>query len=44
VLSPSQFSRLKAEVLRIRSLTELFNVIRQAPGDAVIGFTFLGKK
>ncbi len=43
VLSPTQYAALEAELLRYRSLVELFNVLRQAPGDPITDFTIVGR-
>lgn len=43
VLSPAQYAAFEAEILRTRTIVELFNVIRQAPGDPIMGFTIVGR-
>lgn len=43
VLSPAQYTAFEAEILRTRTIVELFNVIRQAPGDPIEGFTIVGR-
>lgn len=43
VLSPTQFAMLEADLLRNRAIVDLFNVMRQAPGDPIVGFTFVGR-
>lgn len=43
VLSPAQYAAFEAEILRTRTIVELFNVIRQAPGDPIEGFTIVGR-
>ena len=42
-LSPAQYEAFEAEILRTRTIVELFNVIRQAPGDPIEGFTIVGR-
>ncbi|HKB58251.1 MAG TPA: hypothetical protein VKC51_11760 [Lacunisphaera sp.] len=42
-LSPAQYATFEAEILRNRTIIELFNVIRQAPGDPIMGFTIVGR-
>lgn len=43
VLSPAQYGAFEAEILRKRTIVELFNTIRQAPGDPITGFTIVGR-
>ena len=43
VLSPAQYAAFEAEIIRNRTIIELFNVIRQAPGDPIVGFTIVGR-
>ncbi len=43
VLSPTQYAALEADLLRYRAIVDLFNVMRQAPGDPIVGFTFVGR-
>ena len=39
-LSPPQYERLEAELLRLRLLNQVWNVVRQTPGEPIIGFVF----
>jgi hypothetical protein len=43
VLSPTQYAVLEADLLRYRSIMDLFNVLRQAPADPIVGFTIVGR-
>jgi hypothetical protein len=43
VLSPAQYAALEADLLRYRTIVELFNVLRQAPADPIVGFTIVGR-
>jgi len=43
VLSPAQYAKLEADLSRNRAFVDLFNVIRQAPGDPIVDFTFVGR-
>jgi hypothetical protein len=40
ILSPLQFVRFEAEMLRIRSFVQVSNLMQQATADPVIGFTW----
>ncbi len=44
ILSPAQYTPFEAEILRGRTITTLFNVVLQAPGDPISGFTILPRK
>lgn len=44
ILAPAQYEVFEAEVLRYREIVDLFNVIRQSPGDPVVGFTIIGRR
>ena len=44
ILSPAQFERLEAELMRLRAITQVYNLINQSPGDPVVGFTIVGRK
>ena len=39
-LSPPQYERLEAELLRLRLVNQVWNVVRQTPGEPIIGFVF----
>jgi len=43
VLSPTQYAVLETDLLRNRTIVDLFNVLRQAPGEPIVGFTFVGR-
>ena len=43
MLSPTQYAALEADLLRYRAIVDLFNVMRQAPGDPIVGFTIVGR-
>lgn len=43
VLSPTQYAVLEADLLRYRTIVELFNVLRQTPDEPIVGFTIVGR-
>lgn len=43
VLSPAQYVAFEAEILRTRTLVELFNTMRQTPGDPFTNFIIVGR-
>lgn len=43
VLSPTQYAALEADLLRYGTIVDLFNVLRQAPAEPIVGFTILGR-
>jgi hypothetical protein len=43
VLSPTQYAAYEADLLRYGTIVDLFNVLRQAPAEPIVGFTILGR-